>query len=81
VSRVKYVIWPGHVVSENDRDVHYITYRRLIQLYGVNPADCIRGGGRLDQQLSEGVKGDLIHLGVQREGEQYEVIGRRLKGS
>ena len=38
--RTKYVICPGHVISQHDGQIHYIGARRLIQLYRVDPAEC-----------------------------------------
>lgn len=36
----RFCIHPGFVVSANDGDRHYISYPKLIELYGVNPKDC-----------------------------------------
>jgi len=38
---MKNAIHPGYVHS-NDGDRHYISYRRLIELYGLDPKTCIR---------------------------------------
>jgi hypothetical protein len=47
---VKYLVIPGNVRSRNDGDIHYISARQLMQLYGVNPDECViydnRFGGR-----------------------------------
>lgn len=37
----KYVIHPGTVISKNDGQNHFITYRDLIYLYKLNPEECI----------------------------------------
>jgi len=34
-------IYPGHVVSSNDGDRHYITAPQLAHLYGVDTRECI----------------------------------------
>ena len=38
---IKYIVHPGYVRSKNDRDKHFISYDRLIELYGVNPKECV----------------------------------------
>lgn len=37
----KYLICPGIVVSESDNNEHYISSRRLIELYKVRQEECI----------------------------------------
>lgn len=37
-----YIVYPGYVVSRNDGDRHYVSFERLVQLYGVDPKLCIR---------------------------------------
>lgn len=37
----KYVVYPGFVQSRHDGDVHYITARQLMHLYGVRLSDCV----------------------------------------
>ena len=34
--QVRYVLHPGHVISANDGQEHFISGHRLIQLYGLN---------------------------------------------
>jgi hypothetical protein len=34
------IIHPGHVVSKNDGDIHFIGYDLLIRLYKLNPRFC-----------------------------------------
>lgn len=41
MTRKRYVIHPGWVVSRRDGDRHFIGYWQLVQLYRVNPAECI----------------------------------------
>ena len=38
---MKYIIHPGYVISKNDGDRHYIGYHKLIELYNVDPKECI----------------------------------------
>jgi len=37
---IKYVLRPGFVASRNDLQSHFISYGKLIKLYGLNPAEC-----------------------------------------
>lgn len=39
---IKYVLCPGYVTSNNDRQLHYVGGVDLIRLYNVNPFECIR---------------------------------------
>ena len=32
---VKYILFPGHVTSKSDGELHYITAQQLTQLYSV----------------------------------------------
>lgn len=37
----KYAVAPGYVKSKSDSDVHFVSAKSLINLYHVNPRDCI----------------------------------------
>lgn len=37
----KYLVIPGKVTSQTDGDTHHIGAMRLIELYGVNPDECL----------------------------------------
>ena len=37
----RYIIAPGNVKSVSDGDIHYISADKLIQLYNVNPLECV----------------------------------------
>ena len=37
---MRYILHRGTVKSRVDGDIHHITEKDLIQLYGVNPKDC-----------------------------------------
>lgn len=37
----RFVVVPGEVISKSDGDRHFISARQLIDLYRVNPAECI----------------------------------------
>lgn len=40
-SQKKYLVIPGNIRSRNDRGIHYISANQLMQLYGVNPRECL----------------------------------------
>ncbi len=36
----KYLVVPGPVFSKHDGDLHHISAKQLMKLYGVDPKDC-----------------------------------------
>jgi len=48
----KYVVSPGIILSKNDNDTHYISASQLIELYGVDPCECIIETERNRKELS-----------------------------
>jgi len=38
---IRYVVIPGYITSQHDKQRHYIGPMTLIQLYGVNPRECL----------------------------------------
>lgn len=64
---MKYLIFPGEVLSQYDGDVHFVTAPELMNLYKVDPKDCIvvRDAG----QLRGLVVGDYIPLHPQFSGD------------
>lgn len=36
-----YVVKPGHVISQADGQSHFVSYTKLISLYGVDPKLCV----------------------------------------
>lgn len=38
---IKYIIHPGNVVSKKDGGMHFISYEQLINLYKLNPKECV----------------------------------------
>jgi len=65
----KYLVQPGFVISMKDRGVHYTTCKELMNLYNVNPAECILDMGenslaRLDKKWVA----TLIKLGPRSDG-------------
>jgi hypothetical protein len=39
--KAKYLVYPGYVISKNDGEKHYISFMKLIELYRVDPRECI----------------------------------------
>lgn len=37
----RYAVYPGFVISNSDGQRHYISFKRLCELYQLNPAECI----------------------------------------
>ena len=65
---IKYVLCPGFVTSKTDRDKHWISADKLIQLYGVNRQECIMFGEKGFDYKKKG----LIFLAPRYNGD-YEV--------
>lgn len=66
----KYVLHPGEVQSQSDGDIHYISYAQLINLYQLNPAECILSdpkGEWMHGLTSEFIAG-LTHLYPRYDG-------------
>lgn len=40
----KYIVFPSHIESINDGDIHFISAHKLMSLYNVNPKECITFG-------------------------------------
>ena len=67
MNKLKYAIQPGHVRSKVDGDVHYINARTLMQLYKVDPRECLVIDPKDDARLYEhqtqcAEEQKLIHL-------------------
>lgn len=61
----RYIVHPGKVVSMKDGDIHNVSAQRLMQLYRVNPRDCITA----DQALhGYEYNGREIHLFPRYDG-------------
>jgi len=68
----RYVLVPGYVRSDTDRDVHYISAARLAQLYGVRLDECyIMHGDARDYGIPE----NLPRLVPRRDGCYSEMMG------
>lgn len=62
---IKYMIHPGEVQSKNDGDIHFISYERLIELYGVPRQECLNADR---PEHHRGLRVNLIHLYPRRYG-------------
>lgn len=38
---LKYIVFPGEVKSQHDGDIHRVSARDLMRLYGVHPKECV----------------------------------------
>jgi hypothetical protein len=62
----KYLALPGWVHSRTDNDRHYISGKRLIELYGVNPEEVIIAN---DENLRGLNPNDYIRLFPRYDGD------------
>lgn len=62
----KYILYPGYVRSKYDGELHLVTYGKLIELYKLNPKDCIDGSKVF--LFHEFNKNKLIHLSPREDG-------------
>ena len=60
----KYLIRPGYIYSTNDKDKHFISAIMLINLYRVNPRECVIEHPAMHYQPEP----DLIILEPQADG-------------
>ena len=62
-NNMRYILHPGHVLSKNDDDLHFINAHQLAKLYGVDIRECVFG----DMPGYREQEGD-IHLRPQYDG-------------
>jgi hypothetical protein len=67
---IKYVVIPGKVASEHDHDVHFIDAPTLMDLYKVDPKECVVLYGD-DRDIGKDFRG-LIQLHPHYNG-NYEL--------
>ena len=66
-AKVRYIIHPDFVISQSDGQEHFIDYIRLIELYRLDPRECV------DWRLcTTRGKEDDIHLYPRYDG-KYEI--------
>lgn len=61
----KYCLFGGYVRSKNDGQVHYVSGRDLIDLYGLPPRQCVVAPL---EKLYWRMPSNLIALGVRNDG-------------
>lgn len=66
---VKYAVYPGPVRSRTDGDRHHVGAGNLMQLYGVDPRECVvvEWNKPVTDRIAEQIK-DLIVLGPRYDG-------------
>jgi len=55
----RYVVHPGSILSKTDRQLHHITFGQLVQLYQVDPKECINAS---DIQSTGRFSDAMVHL-------------------
>lgn len=72
----KYLVCPGFVISKRDGDRHWIDARRLIQLYQVDPEEClIKKDDQTPNRFYQGRGRELIVLRPKYDGD-YPIFKR-----
>jgi len=72
----RYAVHPGYVDSANDGDTHFIGFRQLCSLYGIDPAECINMRADMAYHgLSRNDIHSLIALYPRRDG-NYKIPER-----
>lgn len=66
MTKIRYVIYPGYVISRADGDRHWVGYGQLVRLYRLNPAECV------PLRQHEVYPENVIHLGPRHDG-HYEI--------
>ena len=69
--KIKYVVFPGNVISKTDGQLHYIPAYDLISLYGVDPKECVIVSEEIDYRIYNKEIELLEHLCPDFEG-KYE---------
>lgn len=64
----KYLVIPGYVASKSDGDHHYIGARRLMELYKVDPRECVIATDEFLKFTSQSIILDFIHLEPRYDG-------------
>ena len=65
----KYFIRPGYIKSQYDVDTHFISAGKLINLYMVQPSDCVTIPYDDDPAMYEHQYGKLRHLHPRYRGD------------
>ena len=73
-----YAVYPGEVESNSDKDVHFISFKKLIGLYRVNPSLCFDMSQEIDRKIIS-LRSNVIHLRVRYDGD-YSMEEHRDQG-
>jgi hypothetical protein len=66
----KYVVVPGYVISQYDGEKHFIDGWRLIDLYGVDPDECLMIDLNRRAEMMHAIQNlNLIVLGTRADGD------------
>ena len=71
VEKKKYICYGEYMKSRNDRDIHYITSRRVAELFNVNPLLCYFVDRENTNPLRGVKKEGLIGLHPEYDGNYY----------
>ena len=64
-----FAVHPGFVTSASDGDRHYIGYNQLVELYGVDPKQCIGWDDRDPSTFRGRSEKNYIHLYPKANGD------------
>jgi hypothetical protein len=66
----KYICYGGYIPSKTDQDMHYISAKRLAQLYNVRPSDCLMIDDYNKEEKMKGLNvGNIIELHPRYNGD------------
>jgi len=80
MTKIKYVVIGGRVISKTDGNEHYISPVQLVSLYGVNRRECLLYSDAKDHYLKTGnrTKDELIYLFPRYDG-NYDLTQKEEK--
>lgn len=59
----KYIVYGGYVPSKSDKDLHYISAKKVAELYGISPRECLMIDNYNKDEKTRGlIIGDRIEL-------------------
>jgi hypothetical protein len=65
---IKYILYPGRVISNGDGNVVGVTGMDLVRLYGVKPSECVYHDKVHPRQLKEPPYSEAKKLAPRRDG-------------
>jgi hypothetical protein len=76
----RFVLLGNTMRSRSDGDIHYVSAARLLDLYGLNPAECILIEYRDLERKARGLAEGLTWLGPRYNGDYRAEIERLENG-